>query len=168
VPENSLTAAPWVRILGCAAWPLVVPVTLWFSAISGLRRNLWTPDARRLPAARAGLTERWITHFAVPIVLLCLALAFLSCWVVYLHVRSSRSPLAFRVMMDLVLLSAFALAPWLVSLVLLGRGWHSIVDAWLMPGFAYRAVPTFCGFLAAGSFFLLERTRKVRHGIEAA
>jgi hypothetical protein len=160
---------PWLRLLGCASWPLVIPVGLWFVNIHEMRKHLWSPDARVLPEAKAHLTERWIIRFASPEVLLCLALALLACWVVYRRLFGFPVVLGARVLMDVALVVGFAAAPWIVWTVIRGEPKkHTVLDAWMMPGLLYRAVSCICAALAVTSCVVLRRKRRDTHEVAAA
>ena len=166
MPRIPGSRPPWLRLLLSAAWPMVIPLALWFVQIREIRAHLWTPDSRALPGAIERLTQRFILVFALPQAGICFALGVITCLVIYGH--QGRLRLAARVAMDLLLILSFMLAPWAASLVVRRPVNPGVLDTWLGPGVAFRAIPCFCAVLAAATYLLTARDRVQAHEKTAA
>ena len=85
--------------------------------------------------------------------LVALSLSFLTCLTIEWHLRRSRAVgTAGRVAVDLALLLALLLGPWLVAKMLDGRAAPDLAHLLVGPGFLVRLAPCASALLAGISF----------------
>jgi hypothetical protein len=133
-----LSDVPWLPFLFCSALALPLPaVYYWHLRSLNNRAFVGNPsdsaDIARLGERTKTLLNLMATGTLIGQIEVSVALAMLTCWVVYSRSTGMRPGLGGRALADIALVAAFLLAPWVAGAI----GWLELprgnpLDLWVL------------------------------------
>lgn len=168
----SALRAPWRSLLICIVAALVIPIWYYGQLYLEIRRGrpaaLNLIEASKSDPGLAGIAQyariyettanRLWARTLLGEVVVSLALALLTCWIVYRRRAKLGGALAARVLTDVGLVLAFLAAPWLVPAVgFLHFPRGNPIQVWVFGNVLPNALPCLVASTAAVAFYLVSR-----------